>query len=61
MKDKGNDAKRKLRAKDLQYKGAERERLENSHKKRSITSAVMDDYKGLNLSPTATRALAFLT
>lgn len=60
MKDKGNDAKRKLRAKDLQYKGAERERLENSHKK-SITSAVMDDYKGLNLSPTATRALAFLT
>lgn len=24
-------------------------------------SAVMDDYEGLNLSPTVTRALAFLT
>lgn len=31
MKDKGNDVKWKLTIKDLQYKGAERERLKNSH------------------------------
>lgn len=48
--------------KDILYEGTKnRGQKSLIKKKKSITSAVMDDYEGLNLSPTATRTLAFLT